>query len=440
MRRLVVALAMLPLLARPASAGPTLWGYQGLVTMPDARVAQERELEVGLQAIALRNRPMAMAGFARYGLLSGLEASLLYGVPGYPYVTGGLKYQLLRPTTTNPTAVAFGATLLGVPAAGPVAGTSYFLSLSRDLGRWGSLHAGFEGDLSLNTRLMVGMELPLGGLGRLMLEGWGPQTGSAPYANVGAELSPLPWVRLEAGSLGEPGADWLTRSYFGGGSLHGVLPEYSQWFTRPKATPAPGPGPSPAPSRSGASPGQGVQPPALPAGTIIGRVVGADGTPRAGLTILLVGTSKRTTSNSSGYFYFPALPPGSYQLQVLDRSGTPLTTATASLGTEPVIVTLPLKEGRLPSAQEQRGSLSGTVADAVSGAPLAETRLVVVGPGVSVLVMSQANGQFQVIDLPLGDYQIRAERKGYRPETGSAKLEAAAKNPILRLMMTRERS
>lgn len=438
MRPFVVALAMLPLLASPATAAPGLWGYQSLVTMPDARVAPERELEVGLHAISLRNRPMAAAGFARYGLLSGLEASLIYGVPGHPYVSGGLKYQLLRPTAANPTAVAVGATLLGVPASGPIAGTSYFLSLSRDLGRWGSVHAGFEGDLSLNTRLMIGLELPLAGLGRLVVEGWGPQTGSAPYANLGAELAPLPWLRLAAGSLGEPGADWWARSYYAGGSLHAVLPEYSRWFQAPRPTPAPVPTAMPAPPKPGASPAPSVQPPALPAGTIIGRVVGSDGAPKAGLTVLLMGSSKRTTTNNSGFFYFPALPPGSYQVQVLDREGNPLASATTQLGTEPVTVTVQAKDGRLPSARGQRGSLAGTVADARNGTPLAEARLVVVGPGVSVLAVSNAAGQFQVIDLPVGDYQIRAERKGYRTETGSAKVQAAAMNPAIRLMMTRE--
>lgn len=444
MRHLLVATTLLALLAAPAEAGSSLWGYQGLVTMPDARVAQEREVELGTYAISMFNRPPAVAGFARYGVLSGLEASLIYGVPGHPYVSGALKYQLSRPSPSNPTAVALGTMLLGVPANGPISGTGYFLAMSRDLGRWGSVHLGFEGDLALNSRLMVGMELPLGGLGRLMVEGRGPQTGSAPYANLGAELTPLSWLRLSAGTLGEPGSDWWARSYYAGGSLHAVLPDYSRWFAAQRPGPSPTPSATPAPPKSSPSPSPSpsstIKPPALPAATLIGRVVGGDGVPKAGVTVLLVGTSKRATTNPSGYFYFPGLAPGSYQVQVLDRAGNPVATASTQLTTEPATVTLQVKEGRVPSAQERRGSLAGSVADATNGTPLAEARLTVVGPGVSVLAVSNIEGRFQVIDLPVGDYQIRAERKGYRPESGTARVEPAALNPVIRLMLIRERN
>lgn len=439
MRPWLAAWALLFVLAPPAAASPSLWGYQGLVTMPDGRIAQERELEVGAHALALSNRPLATAGFVRYGILSHLEASLVYGVPGHPYLSGALKYQLVRPSSSNPTAMALGATLLGVPASGPISGTGYFLALTRDIGPWGSVHLGFEGDLSLNSRLMVGMELPLAGLGRLIVDGRGPQTGSAAFGSLGAELSPLPWLRLAAGSVGEPGSDWWVRGYYAGGSLHAVLPEYSRWFSATRPGPSPVPSATPAPSRPAASPASSVQPPALPAATLIGRVVGADGSARAGFTAILVGSSRRAVTNNSGYFYFTGLAPGRYEVQVQDRTGSPVATATAQLATEPATVTLQVKEGRLPTAQERRGSVVGSVADALDGSPLGQTRLVVVGPGVSVLAVSNAEGRFQVIDLPAGDYQVRAERKGFRTATGTARIEAATLHPVIRLLLTRDR-
>lgn len=440
MRSLAAALASLALFAGPALASSGLWGYEGLVTMPDGRVAQDRELEVGAHAIMLANRPLAVAGFARYGLPNSLEASLVYGVPGYPYLTGALKYQLMRPTPANPTAVALGASLLGVPAGGAITGTNYFLAMSRDLGRWGSVHVGFEGDLALNSRVMVGMEVPLGGLGRLMAEGRGPQSGSAPYGHLGAELTPLSWLTVSGGTLGEPG-DWLARSYYAGGSLHGVLPEYSRWFTaqRPTPTPSPAPRATPAPAKPSPGPSSSVQPPVLPAANLIGRVTGTDGAPKAGYTAVLLGSSRRTVTNDSGYFYFLGLLPGSYQIQILDRSGNLATTTAAQLGTEPVTLQVQVKEGGRPTNQTQRGSVAGSVADAANGAPLAEARLMVVGPGVSVLVVSNAEGRFQVIDLPIGDYQVRAERKGYRPESAAARIEATALNSTVRLTLTRDR-
>lgn len=437
MRSWFVAGALVSLMASPAMASSSLWGYQGLVTMPDGRVAQERELEVGARAVALPNRPLAAAGFVRYGLLPNLEASLVYGVPGHPYPSGALKYQLLRPSAANPTAVALGTALVGVPARGPVAGTSYFLAVTRDIGRFGSVHMGFEGDLALNTRLMVGLELPLAGLGRLVAEGRGPQTASAPYGSLGAELSILPWLRLTAGTLGDPDSDWWVRGYYAGGSLKAVLPEYSRWLGAGSRSAAPVPSATPAPRASNAP--ASVQPPALPAAMLIGRVVGTDGSPRAGFTAILSGSSKRSITNSSGYFYFPGLPPGLYQVQVLDRAGSPVGTATARLSTEPATITVQVKEGRLPTARERRGTVAGSVAEALTGIPLPETRLVVVGPGVSVLAVSNAEGRFQVIDLPFGDYQVRAERKGYRAETGTARIEAATLNPVIRLTLVRER-
>ncbi len=439
MRSLLLALGVVALVALPAQASPTLWGYDGLVTMPDGRIARDRELEIGANALQLSKRPFAVTGFVRYGFFDSLETSLAYGVPGHPYVTGALKYQLLRPTPSDPTAVAIGASLLGVPTAGSIAGSNYFLAVTRDLGRWGSVHVGFEGDLALNSRLMVGLELPLGSLGRLMAEGRGPQTGSAPFANVGAELTPFPWLRLGAGSVGEPG-DWLARGYYAGGSLRTVLPEYGRWFTARPSSPKPSPAPSgtPAPRPSPAPTGT-VQPPALPAATLIGRVVGSDGTPRSGYTALLVGSTKRAITNASGYFYFLGLTPGSYQVQVLDRSGNQVAVAGAQLSTEPVTVQVQVKEGRQPAEVERRGSVAGSVSDAQNGSPLSEARLTVVGNGVSVLAVSNAQGRFQVIDLPLGDYKVRAERKGYRPEALSARIEAASLHPLLKLTMTRER-
>lgn len=438
MRRLLATLGAFALLTEPVLAAPGVWGYQGLVTMPDGRIAQDRELEVGAHAITLANRPMAVAAFLRYGLFDAMEASLVYGVPGHPYLTGGLKYQLMRPTPQNPTSVALGTGLIGVPAGGPIAGTNYFLAVTREFGRWGSVHVGFEGDLALNSRVMVGMELPLLGIGRLMAEARGPQTGSGPHGSLGAELSPLPWVRVLGGTLGEPG-DWLARSYYLGGSLHGVLPEYGRWFAAQGPSPTPAPRATPAPPRPSPGPTSTVQPPTLPAATVIGRVVGTDGVPKGGFTAVLVGSSKRAVTNNSGFFYFPGLLPGSYQLQILDRGGNPVATSTVQLGTEPVTVQIQVREGHPGAGQEKRGSVAGSVADAQSGEPLAEARLVIVGPGVSVLAVSKADGRFQVIDLPLGDYQVRAERKGYRSETASARVEAAMLHPVVRLPMTRQR-
>lgn len=321
-RLLLLACLMWALAARVSLAATSLWGYSGLVTMPDAEVAPHREFELGARWILLPRAPVALAGFARFGVLEGLETSLLYGVPGYPYLTGSIKYQLMRPTSANPAAVAVGATLLGVPADGLVAGTEYFLAVSRALslaqgGRildLGTLHLGFEGDAALNARLMIGFSLPIGPMSQVLVEGRGPQAGVAPFAHLGFEVAPLPWLRLDAASLGDPAESAWNRGLYAGASAHGLLPDLMP--TRGRAIPAP------VPTAPGAPvPNSSVTPPPLPSATLVGRVLGPDGEPEPGFQVLLVNANARANTTLSGYFFFSALAPGHYVLRVSLPSG-----------------------------------------------------------------------------------------------------------------------
>lgn len=323
-RILLLACLVWALGARVGMAATSLWGYSGLATMPDAEVAPHRELELGARWILLPQVPVALLGFARYGVLESLETSLVYGVPGYPYLTGSLKYQLMRPTSANPTAVALGATLLGVPAKGTVAGTEYFLAVSRALslaqgGRTlnlGTLHLGFEGDAALNARLMVGLSLPLGALSQVLVEGRGPQSGALPFAHVGFEVAPLPWLRLDAASLGDPTETTWNRGFFAGASAHGIVPDFVRPLNR-----ATGPSVPHASAPVAPAPNSSVSPPPLPTATLVGRVLGPHDAPEPNYQVLLVNANERATTTLSGYFFFSALAPGRYTLRVSAPSG-----------------------------------------------------------------------------------------------------------------------
>nr|MBA3640871.1 carboxypeptidase regulatory-like domain-containing protein [Acidobacteriota bacterium] len=90
-------------------------------------------------------------------------------------------------------------------------------------------------------------------------------------------------------------------------------------------------------------------------GTIFGKVVDADGLPMPGATVnisskqLIGGTQSRVTGND-GEYRFPALPPGSYSIQVsmpgfaaYSREGIVLG-AGASLGVDPRLELASVKE------------------------------------------------------------------------------------------------
>jgi len=68
-----------------------------------------------------------------------------------------------------------------------------------------------------------------------------------------------------------------------------------------------------------------------------------------------------------------------------------------------------------PAAAQQTGSITGRVTEATSGAPLGEVQVYVPGTGIGGL--SRANGQFLLLNIPAGTYELRAERIGLEVAT-----------------------
>ena len=63
------------------------------------------------------------------------------------------------------------------------------------------------------------------------------------------------------------------------------------------------------------------------------------------------------------------------------------------------------------AAQAQDGAVTGTVTDGTSGQPVGSVQVYLDGTGLGTL--SRDNGRFVILNVPAGDYTIRAERIGY---------------------------
>jgi len=67
-------------------------------------------------------------------------------------------------------------------------------------------------------------------------------------------------------------------------------------------------------------------------------------------------------------------------------------------------------------ASAQTGVVAGTIADAATGRVLTQVRVQIVGNQGAVSA-SDANGRFVIRNVPVGNFNLRAQQLGYRPET-----------------------
>src|SRR5438105_4745775 len=83
------------------------------------------------------------------------------------------------------------------------------------------------------------------------------------------------------------------------------------------------------------------------------------------------------------------------------------------------------------------GSIEGTVQDA-SGAvvPDAQIRVTNVNTGVSRTTVTDSEGRYTVLSLPIGDYEVRAEAKGFRATVRSGVTLVIGRTAIVDFAMT----
>jgi len=76
---------------------------------------------------------------------------------------------------------------------------------------------------------------------------------------------------------------------------------------------------------------------------------------------------------------------------------------------------LALLAGQSPLAGQATGIVTGQVVDAASGRPLASAQVYLVGTGLGAL--TNQNGRYIILNVPVGDYTIRVERIGHATAT-----------------------
>jgi hypothetical protein len=156
-----------------------------------------------------------------------------------------------------------------------------------------------------------------------------------------------------------------------------------------------------------------------PLGTLQGTVTDAvTHLPINGATIQISGPGSRaTTTNSSGFYNFTALPAGSYNVTASPHDYL----NGAASGVLVVDAATTVQDFALI----QLVTLQGTVTDAVTHLPINGATIQISSPG-SRVTTTNSSGFYNFIALPAGSYNVTASRSGYLNGTPSGVVVDAA--------------
>ncbi|MBV9495001.1 MAG: carboxypeptidase regulatory-like domain-containing protein, partial [Acidobacteria bacterium] len=152
-------------------------------------------------------------------------------------------------------------------------------------------------------------------------------------------------------------------------------------------------------------------------GTINGTILdGGTSQPLAGATVVLrdgngqvVGT---TTTDSSGHYTFPNLPPGNYTIE-MSAPGYQTSTVSQTVGPNQTVT-------RSDSLTPNPGTVNGTVTDALTGAPLAGATVTITQNGNTLTTTTDANGRYSLTGVvPNVPATITASAPNYQSSTPS---------------------
>ncbi|MEW8000816.1 MAG: carboxypeptidase regulatory-like domain-containing protein [Candidatus Thiodiazotropha endolucinida] len=167
-----------------------------------------------------------------------------------------------------------------------------------------------------------------------------------------------------------------------------------------------------------------ASPPNAPAlSSVIGTVVDADTQlPLEGISLTLSGTESQSTSTDvDGGFSFINLAAGAYSLDISHTDYATVTTNTSlSAGQLLDFGTIQM----VKQAQASSGTIRGTITDTSSGSALAGVTITV--SGVSGSVLTDSNGDFQIVNVQPGSVSVQATRSGYSTVTGSVDIVAGS--------------
>ena len=130
----------------------------------------------------------------------------------------------------------------------------------------------------------------------------------------------------------------------------------------------------------------------------------------AGVQVATVPPTSIALTDSSGAFLLTSIPTGDYTITA-EKTGYRNESLKLALQPEQT-ATLAIVLG--PSAKKQ-GNLSGTLRDALTQAPVAGVSITT-HPATTAL-LTDANGQFRLDSLTVGDYQVRIRKLGYQTDS-----------------------
>ncbi len=156
-------------------------------------------------------------------------------------------------------------------------------------------------------------------------------------------------------------------------------------------------------------------------GLLSGRVVTAVGAPFARVEVLVDGV-KRAVTDQDGHYTFKDVSSGKREL-VLVQSGRRLLAKTVEVKPGAKVVEN-FSVAAWDDSGQKPGVIAGLIVDGVSKQVLGGVKLVVEGQDLTVLTLSDAQGKFNVTDLPPGRYAITASRPRYQKKSASASVTA----------------
>lgn len=154
---------------------------------------------------------------------------------------------------------------------------------------------------------------------------------------------------------------------------------------------------------------------ATPPGEIAGQVIDPDRRPIVGALITVTAgplTGGMATSDTLGRYRLSGLPPGSGYAVRADAVGFVAGFASGLAVQSARVTTVDL---RLLRGSDPGGAIVGTIVDPSARPVAAANVTVVAGPVTGHQAFSDGNGQFQLLGLPAGSYDLRIDADGFVP-------------------------